>query len=122
MNNKGQSLVVFVIILPIILIMLTAIIDLGFLYIEKRDISNTLYDSVEYYLNNIEDIDVDIKVREILNKNISNIDSINIVNDDIYVEITIVKIRKSIYSIISNNNEISITYKGIKESKEIIKG
>lgn len=122
MNNKGQSLVVFVIILPIILIVLTAIIDLGFLYIEKRNISNTLYDSVEYYLNNIEDIDVDIKVREILNKNISNIDSINIVNDDIYVEITIVKIRKSIYSIISNDNEISITYKGIKESKEIIKG
>lgn len=121
MNNKGQTLVIFVIILPILLMALTLIIDLGFLYIEKRNIGNNLYDSVEYYLDNIEEENIDVKVKELLKKNIDDV-NININETDSYVEITVLKQRKSIYSIITHDTNIKLTYKGIKESKEIIKG
>lgn len=122
MNNKGQVLVAFVILLPIFFIIFSLIIDLGFLYIEKRNISNNTKDSVEYYLNNITDPQIDNKVKELLNKNISDIDKIEINNTDPYVEIKVIKKRKSLYSIISNNYEIEVIYKGLKNSKEIIKG
>ncbi len=122
MNNKGQTLVIFVIILPILLIMLTLIVDLGFIYIEKRNIENSVYDSLEYYLDNINEDDINNKVNKLLNKNIKNIYKLTINNDDKYVEITVSKIRKSIYSIITNDTEISVNYKGYKDSKKIIKG
>ena len=122
MNNKGQILVIFVIMLPIFLILLTFVIDLGLVSIEKRNISNNTYDCVEYYLNNKDDENIEDKIKSLLNKNINNIDNIKINNTDEYIEITVSKKHKSLYSVISNNYDIKITYKGIKESNEIIKG
>ena len=121
MNNKGQTLIIFVIILPILLMVLTLIIDLGFLYIEKRNISNNVYDSVEYYLDNIEDDNVKQNVKNLLNKNIKDI-NIEIEETLEYVEIKVFKNRKSLYSIITHNTEINVIYRGIKENKKIIKG
>ena len=121
MNNKGQTLVIFVIILPILLMMFTLIIDLGFLYIEKRNINNNVYDSVEYYLENIDDEDVLDKTEKLLNKNIKDI-KIKINETEEYVEINVSKTRKSLYSIITHDTDINVVYKGIKISKEIIKG
>ena len=122
MNNKGQTLIVFVILLPILLIMFTLVIDLGFMYIEKRSIENNVYDSMKYYLDNIEDEDIDIKVSNLINKNIKDINELIINDEEEYVEIKVSKVRKSIYSIILNNTEINISYKGFKEDKRIIKG
>ena len=92
-------------------------IYLGLLSIEKRKISNNTYDAVEYYLesNNKE------KTIKLLENNLSDIE-INISDNNEYVEITVIKEYKSLYTIISNDQEISITYKGMKDNKEIIKG
>jgi len=117
MNNKGQVLIIFVILLPIFLMILALVIDIGLLSIEKRKINNNTYDAVEYYLEN-KDKEKTIKLLE---DNLSDID-IRINENDSYVEITIIKDYKSLYTIIFNNQEIRITYKGIKETKEIIKG
>lgn len=122
MNNKGQTLVAFITLLPLLLIILSFVIDLGFLYIEKRNISNNTKDAVEYYLNNIDDADINKKVEKLLNENIKEIEDIHVNNTDSYVEITVIKNRKSKYSIIPVNNEINVTYKGMKNSKKIIKG
>ena len=122
MNSRGQTLVIFVIILPILLVMLTLIIDLGFMYIEKRNIENNVYDSTKYYLENIDEEDICNKVNKLLNKNIKDIDKLIIKDEEDYVEIMVSKNRKSIYSIITNDTEISVNYKGYKENKRIIKG
>ena len=121
MNNKGQTLVVFVIILPIILIMLTLVIDLGLLYIEKRNIDNNVYDSVLYYLENIEEDNIKDKTYKLLNKNIKD-RNIFIKKKNKYIKITFSKKRKRKYSIITQNTNIKIKYKGLKEDKKIIKG
>ena len=122
MNSRGQTLVIFVIILPILLIMLTLVIDLGFMYIEKRNIENNVYDSVKYYLENIDEENINDKVNKLLHKNIKDIDKLIINDEESYVEIKVSKVRKSIYSIITNDTETSVNYKGYKENKRIIKG
>lgn len=121
MNNKGQTLVTFIIILPILLIILALVVDLGFIYIEKRNIDNNLYDATNYYLENIDEEDIEEKIKKLLNKNIDDINKITIVDKEDYIEITVSKDIKNIYSIIKDT-KIEITYKGIKGSKEIIKG
>lgn len=122
MNNKGQTLVMFVLVLPILFIILTLVIDLGFLYIEKRNVSNNVVDAVEYYLENMEDININSKAQELLNKNIEGIAQINIDDTHDNVKINVIKEHSGIYSVLPFNQKIDITYIGDKNSKEIIKG
>lgn len=116
MNNKGQVLVVFVILLPILLLIFTFVVDVGLLSIEKRKISNNTYDAVEYYLENLDKE----KTINLLNSNLEDI-KIDIIDEDIYVIIYVEKNYKGIFNIIYDN-KIVVKYKGNKETKEIIKG
>ena len=116
MNNKGQVLVIFVILLPIFLMILTFVIDLGMLSIEKRKCDNNTYDAIEYYLdsNNKE------KTIKLIENNIEDV-SVDIIDSENSVKISVSKEYKGIYNIIYDN-EIKITYIGNKETKKIIKG
>lgn len=120
MNNKGQTLVIFVIILPILLLVLALVVDLGLLSIEKRKIDNNTYDALEYYLDNIDNDDIKDKTYKLLESNLDDIEiSISATNE--YVEITVNKKYKGLLNIIYDNN-ITIKYIGNKENNEIIKG
>ena len=133
MNSKGQVLVMFIIILPVLLIIFipwlycllyifALVAELGLSYIEKRNISSNTYDAVEYYLKNQEDPQIDSKVKILLNKNIDDIDEIKINNTDSFIEIAVTKKNNSIYNKILNNSVITVTYKGLKNYNKIIKG
>ena len=116
MNSKGQVLVIFVILLPIFLMILTFIIDLGMLSVEKRKIDNNTYDAAEYYLEtNNKD-----KTIKLIKNNIEEAE-IDIQDSENSIEISVSKEYKGIYNIIYDN-EIKITYIGNKETKKIIKG
>ena len=49
MNNKGQTLVLFVLILPLVIILFIGIIDICNIQYEKRKMENILDNSFEYY-------------------------------------------------------------------------
>ena len=51
MNRKGQALVEFVIILPLIVFMLLAVIDIGKIFYTKNTLENKLNDIVTMYEN-----------------------------------------------------------------------
>ena len=117
MNNKGQVLVIFVVMLPIFLIILALVVDLGLMSLEKRNISNNVKGAVEYYLESNDGE----KTKKLLNKNIDDIE-VTIVDNNSYVEITVKKNYKGLYNIIKNEEKIIVTYKGMKEDKSVIKG
>ena len=48
MNNKGQSLATFIIILPIIIMLLVLVLDYGLLSVEKRNITSDIKTSIKY--------------------------------------------------------------------------
>ena len=50
-NIKGQALVEFILILPVILAILLVIIDLGKIFNEKNTLENTSIDIIELYKN-----------------------------------------------------------------------
>ncbi len=117
MNNKGQVLPIFVILLPIIILIISYIVDIGIMYSEKRRIVNITSDAINYYIES-KDYDNTLKL---LNKNIKN-GEFNITIDSEYIIINVKKEHNSLFNIINLNNTINITYKGNLNTKRITKG
>lgn len=118
MNNKGQTLVVFIILLPIIFLILSIIISFGNLYIVKRNIKNNIHDAINYGLKHIELSNVQDKMAQLLLTNIDDIDSSNIYIDisDNKVTITVSKKQTVIFN---QNMDIDITMSGTIKNGEI---
>ncbi len=121
-NNKGQSLVMFVLIIPIFLLILTLVYDVGNAIYEKDRLSNTNYLAIEYGLNNIGTI-TENDLKDLIEQNTSNIKKIYVIIEDNQIEIKIEKDVKSIIGKMFNFNlvEIKSYYKGkiINDKKEI---
>lgn len=125
MNNKGQSLALFVIIIPIILFFLMIIADYGLICIEKRHIDNSIKDSIKFGLNNINNDNIDNKIKVLIYKNIDINDikdiKINIIDNTITIDIE-VKIN-TIFNILNIKNNIKVSYIGkiVDNNIQIIK-
>lgn len=112
LNNKGQTLVMFIILLPILLMIFMSIIDLGLLGIEKRKVENEIKSTITYGLKNINHDNLDSKLKELLISNIDDINNIDIKILDNYISISIEKKYKPVFNIIKINYDIKVTYKG----------
>lgn len=96
LNNKGQSLVMFIILLPILLLILTLVYDVGNAIYEKDRLSNTNYMVVDYALDNIDSIDED-DLNTLILKNDNNLDDISIMIIDNSVDISLKKNIKGVF-------------------------
>ena len=54
LNNKGQSLVMFILIIPILLLIMILVIDLGNIIVTKTHLDNTNYLVIDYELDHLE--------------------------------------------------------------------
>lgn len=125
MNNKGQTLVMFILVLPLLLIILCLTIDVGLLSLEKKKIENTVKSAMKYELNSTETNTEVSKNRLIktITKSINDIKikTVEITNDNIIV-VSISKEYKGIFSKILKNSifDIDLTFKGFKNGTDII--
>ena len=121
-NNKGQSLVMFILIIPIFLLILTLVYDVGNAIYEKDRLSNTNYLTIEYGLNNIDTV-TENDLKNLIEQNTSNLKYIYITIEENQIEIKIEKDAKSIIGKMFNFNLVKIIshYKGkiINNQKEI---
>lgn len=121
-NNKGQSLVMFVLIIPIFLLILTLVYDVGNAIYEKDRLSNTNYLTIEYGLNNIDTV-TENDLKYLIEQNTSNLKYIYVTIEENQIEIKMEKDAKSIIGKMFNFNLVKIIshYKGkiINNQKEI---
>ena len=85
MNNRGQTLALFVILLPVLLLLLVLIIDIGKVIVEKLELNNINQIVLEYGLDNVEKENIYDEMLELvrLNKNDVDVIDINITSDKI---------------------------------------
>ncbi len=122
LNNRGQSLVMFIILLPILLLIFTLVYDVGNAIYEKDKISNINYMVVEYALDNIDDVNED-DLKTLILKNDDNIDDVSIVIINNGVDISLKKDINGVFGKIFNFNLTFIRseYSGkIVDDKKII--
>ena len=121
-NNKGQSLVMFVLIIPIFLLILTLVYDVGNAIYEKDRLSNTNYLTIEYGLNNIDTV-TENDLKNLIEQNTSNLKYIYVTIEGNQIEIKMEKDAKSIIGKMFNFNLVKIIshYKGkIKNNQKEI--
>lgn len=121
MNNRGQTLAIFVIIIPIILFFLMIIADYGTMSIEKRHIDNSIKDSIEFGLKNINNDNLENEIKELIYKNIDSNDikdiKINIQDNTISIDIEVKS--DMLFNILNNKNDIKSSYFGTIQNKKI---
>lgn len=123
LNNKGQSLVMFVVLIPLFLLVLAVVIDIGNLVVNKLDLASVNKLVVSYGIDNIDKDNLDIELRKLIDKNYKDVDNVSINIDDNRIVITLKDYSKSIFSNIvgSNGYLIESKYRGyIDNGKKII--
>ena len=120
-KNSGQVLILFILILPILFMILGLVIDVGLSYLEKRKVDNVINEAIYYALN--DDNNVLDNTRKYIQKNIDNIDNLNVSLNDNIVEIKLSKRHKSLFVNIlkKNDNLITANWFGYKDNDKIKK-
>ena len=117
MDNKGQSLIFFVLILPIIILFFVLLIDVTSYELNHNHIKNTIIDNLKVILDNDEK-DTN-KIIGVIKSNIddSDVDAIILENE---IEINVSYKHKSFSKkLISNEPTVNYHYCGNYETKEI---
>jgi len=121
-NNRGQTLVVFILLLPIFLMIAAIIVDSGILFNEKRKIDNTVKEALTYGINHITEEEVINDIKKLINKNISDVKKLDVeINNEIII-IELKKIKESVFSFIFEkySHDIESSYRGYKDNNDII--
>ena len=106
MNKRGQSLIMFVLILPLISLFIAFFIGSSLSLYEKNKIDGIITSNMEEAINN--DIRDDIKIRNAIKKNDNMEVTVNIVDDNLQV---IVKSnKKSIFGKLLKFNYYDLNY------------
>ena len=121
LNNKGQSLVLFIMIIPILLLIMVFVYDMGMLLYEKDRLSNTVNMAIDYTLDNKEVSNEEIE--ELIDRNINRKVEIKIDRDNDSIKIEVSEEAKFIFSNLFDFDftKIDIKYEGkIVDNKKII--
>lgn len=124
MNNRGQSLISFVLIVPIILLILFMVYDIGNMVLLKEQLDNINYLVIDYGLDKLNDIDLNNKLTEMINKNKDDIDKIEININDGEIKILLEDKIENRLSLINKLDVLDIksNYIGyIQDDKKIIR-
>ncbi len=78
MNNKGQSLISFVLIIPVILLILFMVYDIGNMILLRLELDNINYLVIDYGLDKLDDTELNFKLNEMIKKNKDDIDIISV--------------------------------------------
>lgn len=123
LNNKGQSLVLFIVLLPILLLVIVLVVDVGIITTSKQDLNNINYMMVDYGLSNLGKESLEEEIRKYIILNDSEIDNMNIrvVDNEVYINMK--KTEKSLIAHVFNIKDFEIVseYKGtiINDKKSI---
>lgn len=125
MNNKGQTLVMFIIFLPVILILVALLINYSFISNLNLKLENNIKSAISYGLNlktndaNITNDEVKDKIKFLIDENLSY-ESLDIKVNDNSIEVSITSKTNGFINNITNfNNTIKLNYYGNIENRRI---
>lgn len=118
LNNRGQSLILFVIALPIILLIAILVIDVGRVIVRKQELSNISNIVLDYGLDNLEQDDIYNELLELVKLNDSEIDEINIFIEDNKIKLELKDSVNGVFSYIENTSIFNVksSYVGYLEN------
>lgn len=104
-NNKGQSLVMFVLLLPIMILIMFMVIDIGKMILLRNELDNINYLAIDYGLDNLDNDNIEDILKDVVYKNRNSIDSNSILIDDEKIKIVL---EDKVNLIILKNSNIRV--------------
>ncbi len=122
-DSRGQVLVAFVLLIPVILMLLALIVDVGFLYVEKRKTDNVVKDIINYGLDNInlQEVTLQEKITKLINSNLDDVQRLDIQIDANSIEINITRDKQSIFSNIYKDASYKIASDYVGDITDLVK-
>lgn len=111
LNNKGQSLVLFVMLLPIIFMIIALVVQASYLSISKKNYEDNVYEAVDYGLEHLEDADIQDKLVRLLDENIEGQKQVSVSNGKVRIKVSS-KIDGMFSSVFEEMYRIEVTYIG----------
>lgn len=121
MNNKGQTLVLFVILIPVLLLVFVCFYQIGSIGLDKRKIEDSIETALEYGVDHIDSELLYVSMREIITESNNGVRDNNIDIDVLGEEITIVVKKKyKVAFIVDEEKVYSYTGKKVNDKVEIV--
>ena len=112
MNNKGQVLVLFVILIPVILLLLMMVIEVGDIYLDKQKTKDTIKDIIR---ENFTEEQNSERINTLIDINIKDIEEKTIFTSTDEIRIYIRQNKK----LFGRDLKIEYKIRGIKENENI---
>lgn len=119
MGNKGQTLVIFVLILPILLLLFALIWKVGNLGFTINKYETEIKDTIEYGLNHLDDENLEKVLTNLLKANLDGDINVDINNEVIKVNVK-QKYDALFNNLLNNRFDIDLTYNGYIENNKFI--
>lgn len=122
MDRKGQVLVGFLLLLPLLLILFVFVIDIGFMKVEERKLENTVKEAITYGLKQESpEEEVQQQVETMIRKNIDNIEFLDTIVTNGNIQVHLSTRQKNVFGIILNQRmyKIEKRYQGYLENETI---
>ncbi len=110
-NEKGQTLVSFALILPILVMLFALVIDTGYTYLEEKQLKDGVLIGLKYGMKHHEE-DVKDQVRELIVENVDDISILNIYMEENQIKIQAKKPKKNIFTsmFLNDSSELEVIY------------
>lgn len=110
-NEKGQTLVSFALILPILVMLFALVIDTGYTYLEEKQLKDGVLIGLKYGMKHHEE-DVKNQVRELIVENVDDISILNIYMEENQIKIQAKKPKKNIFTsmFLNDSSELEVIY------------
>lgn len=122
-NNKGQTLIIFVIFLPIMILLFAFIVDTSIMYVESNKLNSINNLAINTALDDLQKENIDSYLKDLIKKNDNSISKIDIDIKDNNIKIKLEKESNSIFGNVIGikNYDIVSEYTGsIKNNKKVI--
>ena len=119
MDSKGQTLIIFVLILPILLLLFALIWEVGNLGFTINKYEKEIEDTIKYGLNHLDDENLEEVLTNLLKANLDGKISVEINNQTIQVNVK-QKYDAMFNNLLNHKFDIDLTYNGYIENKKLI--
>ena len=88
LNNKGQTLVMFIVIIPILISIMVLVIDLGSAFAKKQELNNVNKLVIEYGLDNLDQENLESDLTSYITMNAKDLSNVKVIVENNTINVT----------------------------------
>ena len=88
LNNKGQTLVMFIVIIPILISIMVLVIDLGSAFAKKQELNNVNKLVIEYGLDNLDQENLESDLTSYITMNAKDLSNVKVTVENNTINVT----------------------------------